>query len=285
MDGAHISSYPHFSWLAYPLGVAPPRILDVHQCRHVTHRLWLATGGHADVRWIVNRIETAFHTGVGGVGFFPCDRERHTMAIASADGFHAYVLCIPDDHLRRLSSSDGLEMPGNFQARPAFHDTLMRACLVRLTAGDGTALAEDIGAEIAARQIILRLGELVGGARPDWLNDTSAFHPAVMRRIVEEIDAGLGGQLSLEGLGANCGLSPSHFARKFQHSSGLSVNRFANRRRIRMSLTRLRDESITLARLALDLGFCSQSHFTRLFSGVTGMTPKQFRIRCRRTTS
>lgn len=286
MDGARISSYPHFSWLAYPLAVPPPRILAVHQDRHVTHRLWLVTAGHADVRWTTRRTETAFHTGLGCIGFFPCDRERHTMAVTSADGYHGSVICVPERHLRRLSAMDGLNLPRDFQPIPAFRDALIRASLQRLTAaGDGEPLVEDIGAEIAARQIILRLSDLIGGVRPDWLNDTSVFAAPVMRRIVEEIDAGLGGRMSLEGLAAHVGLSPSHFARKFQHSSGLSINRFVNRRRVRMSFTLLRDDSITLAALALELGFCSQSHFTRLFSGLTGMTPKQFRLRHRRTTS
>jgi AraC family transcriptional regulator len=39
----------------------------------------------------------------------------------------------------------------------------------------------------------------------------------------------------------------------------------------------LREGSVPLARIALDLGFSSQSHFTRLFSSHTGMAPQQFR--------
>ena len=36
-------------------------------------------------------------------------------------------------------------------------------------------------------------------------------------------------------------------------------------------------------RLALDLGFSSQSHFTNLFSSLTGMTPAKYRKQCGRT--
>lgn len=60
-------------------------------------------------------------------------------------------------------------------------------------------------------------------------------------------------------------------------TTGLSLTRFVHRRRIRASLERLIDESLALSRIALDLGFSSQRHFTRLFSGLTGLTPVQYR--------
>ena len=77
------------------------------------------------------------------------------------------------------------------------------------------------------------------------------------------------------------GLSPSHFAKKFRQSTGLSLHRFINRRRIRASLESLKSQSQPLAHTALDLGFSSQAHFTHQFSRLTGFTPakyqKQFR--------
>jgi AraC family transcriptional regulator len=39
----------------------------------------------------------------------------------------------------------------------------------------------------------------------------------------------------------------------------------------------LREGSLSLARIAIELGFSSQSHFTRLFSGLTGTSPQRFR--------
>lgn len=154
----------------------------------------------------------------------------------------------------------------------------MQASLLRLsTKIGGRQVSEDIGDEIAARQIVLRLCAIIGSRRPDWQRDTSVFTPCVMRQIVERIDAQLGVHVSLENFANTVGLSPSHFARKFQQSAGLSLNRFLNRRRIGMSFAMLREGSSPLSRISLDLGFSSQSHFTRLFSGLTGITPQQFR--------
>jgi AraC family transcriptional regulator len=78
-------------------------------------------------------------------------------------------------------------------------------------------------------------------------------------------------------MGPLVGISPSHFARKFRQSTGLSLHRFVNLRRIQASFPLLRAREIPLAHVAIDLGFASQSHFTRLFSEQTGMTPAKYR--------
>ena len=93
----------------------------------------------------------------------------------------------------------------------------------------------------------------------------------------ERVDATLGVRTSLDDMSRGFGLSPSHFGRKFQQSTGLSLNRFMNRRRVGLSFALLKKGRVPLAQLSLDLGFCSKSHFTRIFSGLTGLTPHQFR--------
>jgi AraC-like DNA-binding protein len=155
---------------------------------------------------------------------------------------------------------------------------MLLACALRLLVGDSLGnLVNDVGAEIAARQLLMRLAVITGGQPPDWLKDTSVFTPRVMTLIVERMDAHLRVRVSLDEISSGFGLSPSHFARKFRQSTGLSLNRFMNRRRIGQSFALLKTGKTPLAQLSLDLGFSSQSHFTRLFSGLTGLTPYQFR--------
>jgi len=283
MDGDPGSPYPQFTWLAHWLSVESPRVLDVHQCRHVAHHLLLTTGGDADIQWETQGRETAFHVTAGGISFFPSDRHGHTMSITTAGGFAAYEVLIPEWQVQRASLAEGLRPATDFQAVPMFWDTLIQASLLRLSSGGGVRqISEEIGDEIAARQIVLRLGMLVGGKLPEWRKDASVFAPCVMRQVVAYIDAHLGGSVSLECMGNTVGLSPGHFARKFHHSAGESLGRFMNRRRIGASFAMLRVGEQPLLRIALDLGFSSQSHFTRLFSGLTGMTPDQFRRSHRR---
>ena len=278
MDEDPRSPYPHYAWLAHWLSVESPRVFDVHQCRHVTHHLVLTTHGDADIQWETLGTETVFHATAGGISFFPCDRQSHTMSITTAGGFAAYDVMIPAWQVDRVCQAEGLQPGADFQAVPMFWDTLMEASLLRLSLRvKGREVSEEIGDEIAARQIVLRLCVLVGAKMPEWLKDSSVFAPCVMRQVVAYIDAHLGGPMSLESMGSTVGLSPGHFARKFHYSAGESLGRFMNRRRISAAFALLRVGEQPLWQVALDLGFSSQSHFTRLFSGLTGMTPDQFR--------
>jgi AraC-like DNA-binding protein len=283
MDNAVSSWYSHYVWIAYAQAIRRPRLVGRYSCRHNTHRLIITTAGHASIRWTSPGLDVTFQTSPGDVSFFPCDHARHVMTITSADGYRGSVLCMPDHHLRWLAEDRTSSRP-QAAPLPRFRDTLIRACLGRLVTGiEGGLVAEDIGSEIAARQLIRRLCTLIRAQEPDWPRGTSAFSPDEMRQIVARLDAAIGRDVSLTTHGASVGLSPSHFARKFRQSTGLSLERFMNRRRIRAAVMLLQDGSISLTKLSLDLGFSSQSHFTRVFSGLTGMTPKGFRRQHERT--
>jgi AraC-like DNA-binding protein len=276
MDGARLSPYPHHAWLAHWIAIRPPRVFAVQHERHVTHRLLLTTVGDARIAWTTHDHEVLFESTVGDLGFYPCDQATHGLAITAAASYRAYAVLLPDRHLRQICETDEMPPLHGFRALPVFRDAVVRACLLRLAAGDGH-MSEAVGDEIAARQIIIRLCAMAGGMTPDWARDRSVFTPGVMRRIVECVDAHLAVPMPLDQLSRDFGLSPSHFARKFRTSAGLSLNRFINRRRIGMSLGLLSSTDRSLAQLSFDLGFCSQSHFTRLFSALTGFSPHRFR--------
>ena len=278
MDGSMLSPYPHLSWFAYGLTIRPPRVFVLHEYKAVSHRLIVNEAGDADFLWATGADQVACHVTGGSLCFYPYDSARHSLAITTAGVYQGYELLIPHTHLERVCEAEGARQTPDFGVIPVFRDTLLLACALRLLAENASGYpAEDVGAEIAARQVVMRLAAITGGRPPDWLKDTSVFAPLVMAHIVERVDAHLGATTSLEEISYGFGLSPSHFARKFQQSTGLSLNRFMNRRRIRRSLALLKSGREPIAQLSLDLGFSSQSHFTRLFSGLTGLTPHQFR--------
>lgn len=269
------SPYPHHSWFADDISIKSPRLFVVHERVHAAHHLLLTTGGDAHIRWTTCGAETVFHVVPGCLTFFPSDRQMHSMAITAGMGFAACGVIIPDWHVGVTARGEVLP---NLAARPMFRDTLLQACLLRLVVNPAShQLSEDVGDDIAARNIVLRLCSLVGVAAPIFRLDGSVFKPVVMRQLVMGIDAHLRVPFSLERMADSVRLSPGHFARKFRNSIGLSVERFINVRHINASFALLRQGTGSLAGTALDLGFSSQSHFTRQFSRLTGMSPDRFR--------
>jgi len=135
----------------------------------------------------------------------------------------------------------------------------------------------DLRKDAAARRLVLRLAELTGGRAPEWTDDCGVFDSRTIEFLIAHIDAALRIAPSLSEMATLVGLSPSHFAKKFRQSVGLSLHRCVVQRRLAASLELLKSDSAPLAHVAYDFGFTSQSHFTRLFSEQTGMTPAKYR--------
>ena len=102
--------------------------------------------------------------------------------------------------------------------------------------------------------------------------------PWQRRRICDAIDATLDGDVTIAQLARECGLSRSYFTHAFRQTMGITPHRWLMQRRVEKAMaTLLQDLDLPLGQIALACGFASQSHFTRVFSGVVGCTPGQWR--------
>jgi len=95
--------------------------------------------------------------------------------------------------------------------------------------------------------------------------------------VTEFMRAHLAETLQLSELAAISGLSISHFSRAFKGSTGLPPHRWHLNMRIDRARKMLADASPSLADVAYATGFADQSHFTRLFSRIVGMSPGTWR--------
>ena len=101
--------------------------------------------------------------------------------------------------------------------------------------------------------------------------------PAVLRRVLEFIDAHLDQPLTLADLASEAALSEYHFARMFRHSAGEAPHQFVMRRRMLRARMLLTQPALTLTDIALQCGFHSSSHFSHRFRQVHGVTPSAYR--------
>jgi len=250
----------------------------VVEVRATSHTLVLGEMGGASVRWTHRKQDLAYHHGINQISFFPADGETHARCYSSgAAPSTRYVLQIPT---RGLGTGDNYFdeiLPMGCRAFVALSDSTLRQNMLRLFNSVGSGLTNDIGCEIAARDLLLQLSKHLGRTSPEWLGDVGVFTSAVMKQLTEYVDSHLSSPFSLADISAIVGCSPSHFARKFHRSAGMSLGRFINRRRLAAAMVMLRDDSMTLSQIAFSLGFSSQSHFTRLFSELCGMPPMKFR--------
>jgi AraC family transcriptional regulator len=99
-----------------------------------------------------------------------------------------------------------------------------------------------------------------------------------LEKIVRYIEDHLDAELMLDDLAAVVHLSPYHFARLFKNRMGQPPRQYVIARRIDRGKELLRDpDGMPLADVAAEVGFANQSHFTRHFKRLVGVTPGQFR--------
>jgi AraC-like DNA-binding protein len=97
------------------------------------------------------------------------------------------------------------------------------------------------------------------------------------RRAKELMNTNLRGDLSTADIARECSLSAGHFARAFRHSTGLSPHQWLLRRRTDHAHGLLRDGKFSLAEIARICGFADQSHFTKTYTRLRGISPGAWR--------
>jgi AraC-like DNA-binding protein len=105
---------------------------------------------------------------------------------------------------------------------------------------------------------------------------------ARQRRLVNRarafLDAHLSENIGLETVAQDSGTSLYHLCRVFREQTGLTMHAYRTRQRLGCVLERLLDGRATsLTELALDTGFASHSHLSRVFQKQMGVSPSSVR--------
>ena len=84
-------------------------------------------------------------------------------------------------------------------------------------------------------------------------------------------------RITIEDLAKFTGNSPSYISRLFKSEMGISASDYIRRVKIDKAKNLLRFSDFSMVEIASYLSFSSQSHFIKLFSEETNMTPKKYR--------
>jgi AraC family transcriptional regulator len=113
----------------------------------------------------------------------------------------------------------------------------------------------------------------------DGSGSAAANYPRAVAEAVQLIERDYAGDLTLSEMAAAVHLSPFHLARVFKRALGVSPHQYLIQVRVNSARALLSAGSgqRSLAEIARAAGFADQSHLTRHFKRITGVTPSQFR--------
>jgi AraC family transcriptional regulator len=101
--------------------------------------------------------------------------------------------------------------------------------------------------------------------------------PTRLQQAIDYIHAHLDRDLTLAELANVVNISPTYFARLFKRATGISPHQYVIQQRVERAKEMLLKTDLAIADIALQVGFSTQSHLTRHFKHIIGVTPKQVR--------
>jgi len=129
--------------------------------------------------------------------------------------------------------------------------------------------ADDLSIECLLAELLATIARM----RPEH----SRHRPAWLSRITDRLESEYPERLTLEDLSHEAGVHPVHLSRVFRRFTGEGIGERVHRMRIRAACEQMLDLETPLAQISVATGFADQSHFTRVFRRVTGVSPARFR--------
>lgn len=142
----------------------------------------------------------------------------------------------------------------------------------------GRAYGESVAVAMAAH--IVR--KYAGSAAANIRRRSVGLAPFQLRRVTDYIRQHLNGSVSLDDMASAAGLSVFHFARMFKAATGITPKQYVMRCKLERARDLLLTEDRSISEVALEVGFCDQSHLSTHFKRLYGATPKQFVREARR---
>ncbi len=144
-----------------------------------------------------------------------------------------------------------------------------------LTGGPGGRLCAESLANVLVVQLIRNMSTTQGSSAV-VRGASGRLSRHALRAVEEFIHANLDQNIALADLANVVHLSEFHFARLFKQTTGLSPHQFVIHQRIERAKRLIVEGRLSLAQVAIDVGFSDQSQLTRHFKRLVGVTPKRF---------
>lgn len=197
--------------------------------------------------------------------------EIHTGQVYGAEGWN-YRALYPSVELLAHIACEITERSGNvyFCSTPVIYDptlaNLLQRLYVALADDDGSLLERETWLLHTYAYLLTRHAEYLQRVRP------AGKEPQAVTAAREYLEMHLADNVSLAQLTQVTGLSPFYLVRVFHRTVGLPPHAYLNQMRLKHA-----KELLMLGRpivsVACEVGFADQSHLTRRFKQVYGVTP------------
>ena len=251
-----------------------PQAVEAPEHFSTKHLLRLNTGVASTNDWRIDGQLRRTRDQAGAVSILPAGVH---VSVVAASRNSCLILEMDRSILRQSSQAHrggDVELPVKLTTPDRNIELLMMAMQADLDAGSptGPLYGESLGSALST-YLITRYGAFVprlevykGGLPKPRLN-----------RVREYIENNLENNVSLTELAEVAGVSLYHFAKAFKQSTGATPHQYVLDRKVDRAEELLRDPNRSVLEASARTGFVDQSHFTKIFRRLVGITPTEFR--------
>lgn len=109
------------------------------------------------------------------------------------------------------------------------------------------------------------------------INETEITENFVVNKLLQALYLNIEGQISLEEICEKLNISVGYASSSFKKQKGISIMQYLRKIKIERAKTLLLTSDKTILEISILLGFHDQSHFTRTFKKIAGMSPTEYR--------
>ncbi len=204
----------------------------------------------------------------GQPGFFHWESTDETLLFIIAPNF-----------LQQTVLETGCLNPGEVEIMPILHHTdpqlgtIVQLFLHEMTQDSiGSQLYQDSLANLFAVHLLRHYCAFT----PKFRANKGGLSQKQLKQALDYIQAHLNEDISLDAIASAIGISRYYFCTQFKQSMGIAPYEYVLHQRIERAKQLLRGNKRSIADIALEVGFADQTHFTRHFRKLTGVTPAKF---------
>ena len=132
--------------------------------------------------------------------------------------------------------------------------------------------------QAAFLKVLVRMSQAYTLMYPDW-NDGYGFIRKEVAYVLREVEECIDGnrKFEMQDVAKRLSLSQEYVCRLFKSATGRPPMEYYQYRRIQQGARRLLSPETSITDIALELGFCDTSHFSRQFRKYLGKEPREYR--------
>ena len=148
----------------------------------------------------------------------------------------------------------------------------------------------DFGTPVTLRHLIyhtsglrdfLEMLEMCAEVARSSVKSSRPVRPRWLTRAKELLSENFSEHMTLSDIAAAVGVHPVYLAGVFRQHYHCSIGEYVRRLRVEFASRQLSQTSAPIIEIALAAGFAHQSHFSRTFKRLTGLTPARYRAATR----